>query len=152
LYDDVSNDPISLTGPSAIDLAFTRTEAQAREVFAPASSMGTATGTPNLAAAVGWVSDTLLGGLGSSIAILAIAGVGVAMLQGRLPARRGFYCVLGCFILFGAPSIAQALMTLARGSQQTLPAQPVIPPAPAAAPSPPPTNNDPYAGASVPML
>lgn len=93
----------------------------------------------------------LLGQVGTTIAILAMAGVGLAMLQGRMAVRQGTLVVLGCFILFGAPMIAQALAGLARGANDPPPIAIAAPPAPIAIPTPPPPNPDPYAGASVPM-
>jgi type IV secretion system protein VirB2 len=104
-----------------------------------------------LADAVYWVEGILTGPVGTSLAILAIGGVGLAMLQGRLSARDGLRVVLGCFILFGAPVIAQGLAGIARVSSG-----PISSPAPAPLPklTPPPApkrDADPYAGASMPM-
>ena len=61
--------------------------------------------------AVQWGLALLTGSLSTSIAVVAIAGLGFAMLQGDIPVRRATRFVLGCFILFGAPMIAQALLT-----------------------------------------
>ena len=99
-----------------------------------------------------WIEALLLGSMGTSIAILAIAGTGFAMLSGRLAPRDGLRVVLGCFILFGAPAIAQALHGLSQGggSQSAGLAAPVPPPA-LSLPPPVPQNADPYAGASMPM-
>jgi len=109
------------------------------------------TGDASIAAAAQWTSGLLVGSIGTSIAVLAIAGVGLGMLQGKLSARTGLYAVLGCFVLFGAPTIAAALVDLARGSSQPFISAPQTQP-PAPSPPPPPISNpDPYAGASVPM-
>lgn len=118
----------------------------AGQFFAQAPNQGGA-----LPSAVQWVEGVLTGSVGTSIAILAIAGVGFAMLQGRLSARDGLRVVLGCFILFGAPAIAQGLAGIYRSS-----ASPIAIPTPAPLPklTPPPApkaNADPYAGASMPM-
>jgi len=69
------------------------------------------------------------------------------MLQGRLAVREGGRIIIGCFILFGAPLIAQGIMATIRGEDRTG-SQPVAPP-PVAIPTSPP-QFDPYAGASVP--
>lgn len=85
------------------------------------------------------------------IAILAVAGIGLAMLQGRVSVRSGLRVAIGCFILFGAPAIAQELMGLVRrnAGPALIEVQPASPPL-IAVPAPPPPNPDPYAGASVP--
>lgn len=105
---------------------------------------------PALVGAVEWVRDLLTGSVGVSIAVLAIACVGFALLQGRMPIRDGARTILGCFILFASPAIATAfaqLMNLERAgpSAET---KPIAPP-PVATPQKPPVF-DPYAGASVP--
>lgn len=104
-----------------------------------------------LAAATGWLEGLVLGQVGTALAVLAVAGIGLAMLQGRLAARQGVRVILGCFILFGAPSIARGLLDLARWNTAPALIQVAPPPPSAALPSPPPPNPDPYAGASVPM-
>lgn len=112
-----------------------------------------AAGQPNaLGDAVGWGVALLTGSLATSIGVLAIAGVGLAMLLGEVSVRQGMRVVAGCFILFGASSIAHGLMTMANGAGSA-----EAPGAPAAvvATSPPPSGAnpnpfDPYAGASVP--
>ena len=104
-----------------------------------------------LPSAVQWIEAVLLGQVGTTIAILAIAGVGFAMLQGQIALRQGIRVVLGCFILFGAPLIAQGLAGMARGVAEPPPVAIAPPPAPITIPTPPPPNPDPYAGASVPM-
>lgn len=109
-----------------------------------------------LAAAVTWVQDVLLGSVATTIAVVAIAAIGFLMLTGRLPVRRGLTVLLGCFILFGAASIAAGL----RGVATAVPAAGVTPPAPQptaaiglepALVEPPvaPVSGDPYAGASI---
>jgi type IV secretion system protein VirB2 len=56
----------------------------------------------------------LLGSVATGIAVLAVAFVGFGLLGGRLNWRTGARVVMGVFILFGAPMIAQELMSLAR--------------------------------------
>jgi type IV secretion system protein VirB2 len=104
-----------------------------------------------IAAASTWVSDLLIGPLATSIAVIAIAWVGLAMLSGRIDVRRGLSVVIGCFLLFGAKGIADGLRTAAvdeTGNPIAVVPQP--PSFPAAAHSANGTNAfDPYAGAAV---
>jgi type IV secretion system protein VirB2 len=104
-----------------------------------------------LLAAVSWVQGTLLGTVATSVAVVAIASIGLGMLTGRVDLRRGVTVSIGCFILFGASSIAAGLQGAARGDG--FGAVPYESP-PLAAPATPvaisSTPYDPYAGASVP--
>jgi type IV secretory pathway VirB2 component (pilin) len=100
--------------------------------------------------ALNWISNGLLGAIGTAVAILAVAGLGLAMMQGRIPARRGAIVVIGCFILFSSRSITTALISIStpRIAEVTVPlAAPPAYTAPIARPVP----YDPYAGASVPV-
>jgi type IV secretory pathway VirB2 component (pilin) len=115
-------------------------------------SLADPAGSGVLAAAVHWVEGTLLGTVATSVAVVCVAGVGLMMLSGRIDVRRAAGVVLGCFILFGAPSLAAALHALAGSAGSAPPASepayvlpPYVPP-----PPPRPRNPDPYAGASVP--
>ncbi|WP_420607455.1 TrbC/VirB2 family protein [Novosphingopyxis sp.] len=99
-----------------------------------------------------WVQRLLLGSLATSIAVIAVAWLGFMMLQGSVSIRRGTQLLAGCFILFGAASIAQGLAGLAQreGGREAIaadyrPAATVSPQATELAPY------DPYAGASVPV-
>jgi type IV secretory pathway VirB2 component (pilin) len=105
---------------------------------------------PALFSSVEWVRDLLTGSIGTSIAVLAIAWLGFALLQGRIPVRAGARVVLGCFILFGSPVIAAAFLQMAHPepTEPTAMATQVAPPT-ILLPSHPP-QFDPYAGASVP--
>jgi hypothetical protein len=108
----------------------------------------------------------VLGTAATSVAVVSVAAVGLMMLSGRIDVRRGATVILGCFIVFGAAS-------LAGGIRSTLGAEPVyaapaIPSAlsrppvtlsvepwlrtPASSPpsGPAPDTADPFAGASVP--
>jgi type IV secretory pathway VirB2 component (pilin) len=105
-------------------------------------------GLPNAAA---WIAGAMTGSLATIVATLAIAALGLAMLLGRMSVRDGARTALGCFILFGAPGIAAALMqaaprSTALASVAPAPAAPIPP-----VPQPPRPNADPYAGASLPM-
>jgi type IV secretory pathway VirB2 component (pilin) len=114
--------------------------------------MDDAASTHAIGHAVDWWAALLSGSFATSIAVLAVAGLGFAMLRGEVSLRHGIRVVLGCFILFGAPTIAQGLMTTASGhaagSAQTDPAVIRIPPPPKAQSEANPF--DPYAGAAAP--
>ena len=110
-------------------------------------------GASVVVAAVAWLQGTLLGTIASTVAVIAIASVGLMMLSGRVNIRYGLTVILGCFILFGASTIAAGIMGSLSGGDQVARAEapPAPPPMVAAPPAPPPpANRDPYAGASVP--
>ena len=101
-----------------------------------------------------WVQGIFLGNIATAIAVLAVATIGFAMLTGRVDLRRGGTIILGCFIVFGASTIANGLRN-ATQSPNALYSEAVPPPRPiftrpartdAANP-----GYDPYAGASVPQ-
>lgn len=100
--------------------------------------------------ATDWVQALLLGAVGTSIAVIALAGIGFAMLQGRIPVRRGVLIVIGCFTIFSARTIAEALQGVASAALSNEVILPVAPPTYVAS-VPPPVAYDPYAGASVPI-
>lgn len=109
------------------------------------------TAPPDALAAAQWVDRMLVGPLGTSVAVIGVAWFGFALLAGRFSLKRGGLLVLGCFVLFGAPGIARALIGLEQGGgAATAPISPeqiTVPPPPVAV-TPPPFA--PYAGASVP--
>ena len=72
------------------------------------------------------------------------------MLQGRIPVRRGVLIVIGCFTIFSARTIAEALRDAASDPLSNERILPVAPPLYVAS-MPPPVAYDPYAGASVPI-
>lgn len=116
-------------------------------------SLADPAGADVIAAAAAWLQGTLLGTVATSIAIVAVSSVGLMMLAGRVPVRRGLTVIGGCFILFGAPAIAAGIQSsLGTGGVVPVagaPARLTGPPAPT--PEPPPVaSRDPYAGASVP--
>lgn len=99
-----------------------------------------------VSAAVDWVRDLLVGSTATTVAVLAIAGVGLLMFNGRLPARRAARVVLGCFILFSAAAIANGII----GSLAPPPPPPPQELRPQYTPATPrPSSTDPYGGASV---
>jgi type IV secretory pathway VirB2 component (pilin) len=109
--------------------------------------------TSAIVAAVEWLQRLLLGSVATGLATIAIAAVGFLFLAGRIELRRGAYVVLGCFIIFGAASIANGIMAAVRGSgdsRAVAEAQVAPPPLPRP-PAAPPTRSgyDPYAGAAV---
>lgn len=106
-----------------------------------------------LLSAVSWAELVVLGPVGTVIGVIAVAGFGAAMLQGRLDIRLAMRVAVGCSILFGAPGIATGLLQLTHqttrpgfetAEAQDAPLPIILPPAPQ-------QNLDPYAGASVPM-
>jgi type IV secretory pathway VirB2 component (pilin) len=103
-----------------------------------------------LVGAVHWLRDGLLGSVGTSVAVLAVAVVGLLMLSGRVPVRRGATVVLGCFVLFSAATIADGLLLAAQGDEDYAVPSPVVPQAAYTPAIPKPEVYDPYAGASVP--
>ena len=120
-------------------------------IGSPFSDIGEASA---LLAAVQWLRGTLLGTIATTIAVIAIATIGLTMLNGRLDWRRGVTAIVGCFILFGAPAIAAGILSILGGGEMGFSA-PVIaapidsPVVPQATPQPQ-APYDPYAGASVP--
>lgn len=112
--------------------------------------LGPSTVESSIAAAAYWIRDLLTGSIAATIAVVAIATLGFAMLQGHMPWRSGGRIVIGCFILFGAPTIAAGLMTGIHPSGTTvIESGPVAQTTKVSVPTRPPVF-DPYAGASVP--
>lgn len=110
--------------------------------------------TSPISSAVGWLQSILLGTLAITVAIVAIASLGFLMMTGRIDFRRAAQLVLGCFIIFGASTIATGILAaVSDGGGQPYMAQAASPPP--LLPSPPPaaaqsTSYDPYAGAALP--
>ena len=105
-------------------------------------------GSSVLVAAVHWLEGTLLGTVATTVAIIAIASIGLMMLSGRINLRYGATVILGCFILFGASSIVAGIQAM--GGAVGAEAYAYSPPPPPPTPTPPPVNPDPYAGAALP--
>lgn len=103
-----------------------------------------------LTLAVGWVEQLLLGSIATSVAALAIAVVGGMMLAGRADWRRGMRVIAGCFVVFGAGAIANALTGLGTPSERAAASAPPPPLPPSiAAPNLRAQAFDPYAGAAL---
>lgn len=111
-------------------------------------------GTGNtLLSGVTWIRDIMTGTTATVVTTLAVAGIGLLMLQGRLPLRRGATVILGALVIFGAATTVEGLLVLAQagGSEYDVPQEPAgseFPP-PAIKPPAQPQAYDPYAGASV---
>lgn len=101
-----------------------------------------------LVEAVGWIERLLLGPLPTLVATIAVAAVGFMLLDGRIDWREGGRVLLGCFVLFGASTIASGLMSSVTLSSDA----PVVRPEVDVAAPPPrkPEVYDPYAGAALP--
>lgn len=103
-----------------------------------------------LTTASDWAVQLVGGTAATSICIIAVAFLGFLLMTGRLAVRDGLRVILGCFVLLGAPTIAQGLLQVGNAPRQaiTLDAAIAAPPTPPAA-NLPPANYDPYAGASL---
>lgn len=112
-------------------------------------------GGSSIETAANWVMALASGQLAIILAVLAIAGVGFAMLAGRIDVRRAGTAVLGCFLVFGASAIAAQLLGVAnKGSAQVVTDssvfRPEVQPASPATVQSPRSSFDPYAGAALP--
>jgi len=111
-------------------------------------------GADAVTSALAWLEGTLLGTLATVVAIIAVASIGFLMLTGRINARRAAKAVLGCFIIFGASTIASGILGAVRGGPEAelaraAPPPPQLPPPPAGSQSAT-SPYDPYAGAALP--
>ena len=105
--------------------------------------------------AVQWLQATLLGTVATAVAVIAVASIGFLLLSGRTDVRRAVQVILGCFILFGASSIASGIMRGLAGPGPP-PGTTALPPPPIGLPVAPDepmkaVPYDPYAGAAVPV-
>ncbi|NWE54557.1 TrbC/VirB2 family protein, partial [Brevundimonas sp. P7753] len=67
------------------------------------SALATGSAAPNVfLEGTQWVQELLLGPVATSIAVIAVAAIGLLMLSGRMNIRRSATVLVGCFILFGA--------------------------------------------------
>lgn len=113
-------------------------------------SLADPSGSGAIVAAMAWLQGTLLGTLATTVAVVAVAWVGLMMLSGRVNLRHGLTVIAGCFILFGASAIAAGIRAVAEAGPVAYVAPPSTPPPAPPPPAPAPVNADPYAGAAVP--
>lgn len=111
----------------------------------PSGSLADPPGSSVVVAGMAWFQQTLLGTVATTVAIMAVASVGLMMLTGQIHARYGLTVIAGCFILFGASTIVAGVQSSLAGSDRgsVSYAQESYPPvvaAPLALPSPS-TNN-----------
>lgn len=110
-------------------------------------------GSSALVTAIDWLEHTFVGTVATTVTIIAVAWVGVLMLSGRANLRHALTVILGCFVLFGASSIAAGIRSAAGGAGERtaeFAQAPLQPPPGVALPPAPEPSYDPYAGASVP--
>lgn len=108
------------------------------------------------AVAVQWFEGTFLGAVATGVAVIAVASIGYLLLSGRVDVRRAIQVILGCFIIFGASSIAAGIMRGVAESGRSPPARAAsLPPRPypsdASEPAVKRMPYDPYAGAAMPV-
>lgn len=114
-------------------------------------------GSPVIINALDWIERLLLGSTATVLATIAVAGAGMLLLTGRIEIRRGASIVIGCFLIFGAVTIANGIMAAAQRDSSPAIAD-VAPPSPVYPQSPNPAQKsqntpgyDPYAGAALPQ-
>ena len=59
-------------------------------------------GSGPINSAFGWMQQTMLGTVATTVAVMAVAAVGFMMLTGRVNWRFGATVIVGVFIIFGA--------------------------------------------------
>ncbi|WP_373489024.1 TrbC/VirB2 family protein [Blastomonas sp.] len=111
-------------------------------------------GSGALVSAVEWLQTTLLGTVATTIAVIAVAAIGLGMLSGRVELCKGATVIIGCFIVFGASNIAAGILLAANAGgpaySQVVPVETAPPPPPPPSPNQP-SAYDPYAGAAMPI-
>jgi type IV secretion system protein VirB2 len=115
------------------------------------ASLADPDGSSALVAALHWLQGTLLGTLATTVAVIAVASVGLMLLSGRMNYRHGATVIVGCFVIFGASSIVAGFAAImsGAGAAEVGTSLPTPPPRSISA-GPAPQNYDPYAGAAVP--
>lgn len=108
-------------------------------------------------ASIQWMQGTVLGSVATAVAVVAVASIGFLMLSGRVDVRRAAQSILGCFIIFGASTIAAGIVRVVQDDNavsETVvsPSPPPAYPPPAKRRSPVASPYDPYAGAALPNL
>jgi len=99
-------------------------------------------------ASADWLAQLLTGSLVIALCVVAVAFIGLMLMTGHLSWRQSLRVMLGCFVLLGAPAISLALQgAVNRAARQEPVSEPPSPPTQTQSPLPP-SNYDPYAGAS----
>jgi type IV secretory pathway VirB2 component (pilin) len=104
----------------------------------------------HLGDAVGWIEQVVFGSLGVTIAVLGVGLMGFRILLGYANPKEMGRILLGCFILFGAPTIARGLIASLGYGQASEPrdvptvAAPVAPTSVPSVPHMPPANANPF--------
>lgn len=100
----------------------------------------------SITSAANWILNALLGSVATSIAVIAVATMGLLLLFGRIDIRRAARLVVGCFMIFGASAIAQGIFGGFSGGDAgaDLAQSPLPPPPPA------PINPKPNASSATP--
>ena len=62
-----------------------------------------------ITSALSWMQSILLGPIATTVAVMAVAGVGFMMLTGRMNWRYGATVIIGVFIIFGAPRLVATI-------------------------------------------
>lgn len=62
-----------------------------------------------ITSALVWMQSILLGSIATTLAVMAVAGVGFMMLTGRMNWRYGATVIIGVFIIFGAPRLVATI-------------------------------------------
>jgi len=104
-------------------------------------------GQSAITSATSWLSSGLVASFTTTIAVIAIATMGLLLLFGRIDIRRAARLVVGCFIIFGASAIAQGIFAGLTGDRAGDIAQVSTPPP---APPPAPVNPKPNASPATP--
>jgi type IV secretory pathway VirB2 component (pilin) len=114
--------------------------------------MGSDNSSSAILTAINWLVAVIQGSVATSVAVIAVASVGLMMLAGRLELKRAVRVIFGCFLLFGASLVAQGLVGAVQAGAAPVQRESAPPPyhppdAPElkAAPS---SNYNPYAGAA----
>ncbi len=74
----------------------------------PSAAFAQQSGDPITTALV-WMQSILLGPIATTVAVMAVAGVGFMMLTGRMNWRYGATVIIGVFIIFGAPRLVATI-------------------------------------------
>ena len=74
-----------------------------------AMAQNTNQGGDPITSALLWMQSILLGPIATTVAVMAVAGVGFMMLTGRMNWRYGATVIIGVFIIFGAPRLVATI-------------------------------------------